>query len=163
MLPSGKTLRLSVLGHDGGELPKLQWIDWSCGSYTTRCGVVCRIMSAVDDSHVSIVTSASSICGALYGRPSFRSLWHQSSHPSLSGRMIDKYLDRRLAPRRQWKLVGIAVTLIAGISKGSVLQRCRFSSTSRPMCTPGASFLKCRLGYLPPWNSASRRPRLPIS
>ena len=43
------------------------------------------------------------------------------------------------------------------------IQRCRFSCTSRPMRTPETSSLKWRFAYLPPWNSASQRPRLPIS
>ena len=86
--------------------------------YHKGVAVVCRIMSAVDDSNVSTVSSASSICGALFGQPSFWSLWHQSSHPSVWGRMIDKYLNRRPVPRRQWKLVGIAAMLIAWYFEG---------------------------------------------
>ena len=47
--------------------------------------------------------------------------------------------------------------------KRSVLQKCRISCTSRPMRTPETSLLKWRFRCLPPWNSASRLPRLPIS
>ena len=127
-----------------------------------------------------------SICGALDGWPSYKSFWHRSNSPRfwslvafammstnpdrLAGDvaanscvLIDQYLVRRRVPRRQLQPGSVAAMLIASDFEGICPSEVHVFVYNTADAYTRDELIKWRIGYLPPWNSASRRPRLPIS
>ena len=78
-------------------------------------------------------------------------------------RLIDQYLDRRPVPRRLLQLVGVAAMWIAAKFE----EICPPEVQDFVYFTAGAytrdELIEMGFGCSPPWNSASRLPRLPIS